>query len=172
MIHSGFSCISSCDLNDRSIDIISLNVHIDIVLNQIICLVDHVIPHLLRDQVRPLFCREGTIHSRRDICSHHCSFYRKCSTSAERIYEYTVFLPWCQLDECCCQSLRDRRFAGNFTVSSLVQGHTGCIDSYCHDIFHQKYTYRIRSSVFRKPLDSIIFLQPSDHCFLHNRLDV
>ena len=96
MIHSRLSGIASCDLNYRTVQIISLNVHLDIVLNQIICLINRVIPDLFRYNIHPGFSCKRTIHSRSNIGCHHSRFNRKCSTSTKWIYQDPVFIPRCQ----------------------------------------------------------------------------
>ena len=168
MIDTRLSRITSRDLDHRSVYIVSLDINFDIIVNQFIRFIYRLIPELLRDQVRPFFCRKGTIHPRCDIRCDHCCFYRKCTTSAERIHQNSVLVPWSQHDQCCCQCLCDRCFSRYFTISSFMQRYTGCIDSNRHNILFQEDTDRICCSVFRKPFYLVLLLHSSYHCLFHH----
>ena len=120
MIHTCFSCILSGCFDNISINIISLNICLDLIIYQIICLINGSIPVFTSHKVCPFFCRKGTIHTRCNIGCHHGCLDRKCAASAERIYQDPVFMPGSQHQKSCCQRLLDRCLADHGTISSLM----------------------------------------------------
>ena len=75
------------------IDIITLNIHIDIVAYQIIGFGNRLIPVFHRQNIFPRFRSELTIHPRCNIGSDHCGFNREGSAAAERVHQNPVSVP-------------------------------------------------------------------------------
>ena len=120
----------------------------------------------------PVFRKERTVHSRRDICCHHGRLNRKRTASAERIYQDPVFIPWSEHDQCRRKRLCDRSLHCHLAVASFVQGHTGSIDADgCH-IFHKSHTDREACAVFLEPGYAVNTLQTFYNGFFHNRLNI
>ena len=136
MLYACFSRILSGRFYNFPINIISLNIHFNIIVNQAIRLIHRLVPEFSRNQVCPLLRRERAIHPRCDIGSDHRRLNWKCPTSTEWIYKNPVFFPRCQQNQSGCQCLCNRRFAGQLTISSLMKRNSRSVDSYRHDIFH------------------------------------
>ena len=120
----------------------------------------------------PVFCKKRTVHSRRHVCRQHRCLDWECTTSAERIHKDSVFVPWCQHNQCRCQCLCDWRFYCHLAVSSLMKRNTGRINSDRCYILHKGYTNRKTCSILREPGDSINTFQSFYDCFLHDRLNI
>ena len=86
MIHTCILCILSCHPHNIPINIISLDIRLNLIIDQIIRLINGLIPEFLINQICPALSRKRTIHSRCNICCHHCCLNWKCSTSAKRIH--------------------------------------------------------------------------------------
>ena len=93
MLHARVSGILSGRFDNLSVNIISLNICLDIVVYQIVCLIDRLVPPLPLQQIRPFFCSKRAIHPRSYICGNHSRFNWKCAAPAERVHQYSVFLP-------------------------------------------------------------------------------
>ena len=121
LLHSCCPGILHGTLHHIAIQIISLYVHLHIVVYEIMSLIHRIVPYLLVTDLGPLLGRELPVHSRCDVCAYHGSLYRKCSTSAERIYKDSVPVPRREHDQRGRQRLRYRSLSNQLSVSPLVK---------------------------------------------------
>ena len=123
-IHSCCSGILHRTLHHLIIQIISLNIHLHIMVDHIICFIDCIVPHLLVADLRPLRSQKVSVNSRCNPCSDHSCLDRKCSASTEWVNQYTILIPWCKHDQCRRQSFRYRCFANQFPIATLMKGYS------------------------------------------------
>ena len=172
LVHTGFSGILHRTFHNAAVKIISLNVHLHIPQDCILCLGDCLIPHLLWHNILPVLCGKFPVHTRCNIRTDHSCLNWKCSTSTKRINQNTIFIPRGQHNKRCRQRLGNRRLANQLTISTLMQRHTRRIQCNGNNILQYKDPDRILSSVLFKPVNMINALQPIHNCFLYNRLNI
>ena len=150
-VHTCHLRVGTCCFQSLCINIISLNICLNICIDTILCLFKRIIPAFTRNQMFPVFCEEGTVHSRCHICRDHCRLNRESTTSAKRVNKDSVFVPRCQHDKRCCKCFSDRSLDSHLTIPSLMKGNTGSIDADRCNIFHKRNTDREACPIFLKP---------------------
>ena len=172
MINSRFFCILTANCDTGVVYVISLNVRVDIINDQIIGFIPGIIPELTWKQMLPFLCREFPVHARSNVRSHHRRLYGKSPAPAERIDQYAVTFPRCEHDQSGSQVFRDRSLIVKHSVASLVKALPAGVDTDHYLIFIQEYPHGIIVSVFHEHFPMIGVLHPLDHGLFHDRLDV